>query len=277
MSIDLSEEDSPLDAPPANELSGILVVDEDPAFQLGLKTFLREYVGFENVFTARSGQEALDFIQAEPSIELITLDQNMPEMTGIEMLHELHEVATRPLGVIMITGQDSKELENQFRSLSSSLILTNHFVTKPVAFEKLEPVVLEAQDEVIEHKLPSEEEVVESLLPLEADESVEALISRLDLKLDNNTSKLEEIQAELEAAKRRKRSGFWKLVLLAVVTWLASQFGLFSAMSPGWEKFKDSARASFGYEKKEPVPDNQSEIAPETEDSILSTQETPSI
>ncbi len=241
MSLELSEENNPLDAPPTPGLTGILVVDEDPAFQLGLKTFLREYVGFENVFTARSGAEAIDFIEAEPSIEMVTLDQHMPEMTGIEVLHELTALAIRPLSVMMITGSRSEDLEAEFHSMGTSQILTNHFITKPIEFERLEPIVMQSYEELLEAKRPKVIEEPEVALPFEP----EITVSRVNDKLDEHTRKLDEINTRLETVQKKQKSGIWKLLVLAAIFWLASQFGLFKAMEPGWNKVKDTVRASF--------------------------------
>ncbi|MDF1741851.1 MAG: response regulator [Verrucomicrobiales bacterium] len=241
MSLELSEENNPLDAPPTPGLTGILVVDEDPAFQLGLKTFLREYVGFENVFTARSGAEAIDFIEAEPSIEMVTLDQHMPEMTGIEVLHELTAIATRPLSVMMITGSRSADLEAEFRSMGTAQILTNHFITKPIEFERLEPIVIQSYEELLEAKRPKVIEEPEAALPFEP----EITISRMNDKLDEHSHKLDEINTRLEAVQRRQKWGIWKLLVVAAIIWIASQFGLFKSMEPGWNKVKETVRASF--------------------------------
>ena len=128
--------------------AGILVVDEDPAFQLGLKTFLKEYVGFEKVFTARNGREAIDLIKREKSIELITVDYQMPEMDGLELLEHLQKHTPRPIGATMITGFPSEELKKEFARLTSSKLLTGHFLSKPVEFEKLEPIILESYEDL---------------------------------------------------------------------------------------------------------------------------------
>lgn len=220
MSLELSEENNPMDAPPTLGLTGILVVDEDPAFQLGLKTFLREYVGFENVFTARSGAEAIDFIEAEPSIEMVTLDQHMPEMTGIEVLHELTALAPRPLSVMMITRSNSASLEAEFRAMGTSQILTNHFITKPIEFERLEPIVIQSCEELLEAKRPKEVEEPDIASPFEP----EITVSRVNDKLDDHSRKLDEINLRLESVQKKQSSGFWKLLVLAALFWLASQF-----------------------------------------------------
>jgi CheY-like chemotaxis protein len=244
MSFRLPHEDSPLDAPPLADMAAILVVDEDPAFQLGLKTFLREYVGFEKVFVARNGQEALDFVRAEPSIEVLTLDYRMPGMNGIEVLNALQSQATRPLAVLMITGHDSEELEAEFRSQGSEFVLTTHFLTKPVQFEKLEPVVLAAHEEVIatkrrlrERELAAAATLAPPETPAESAPTASAP-TELTVLLDQQNERLASVERELKAQCGKWRGDFWKLAFVLLLIWLAGQFGLLQKAEPHWAKAK---------------------------------------
>ncbi len=246
MSFGTPHEDSPLDAPPLPGSVGILVVDEDPAFQLGLKTFLREYVGFEKVFTAHSGQEALDFIQAEPSIEVVTLDYRMPGMTGIEVLRNLQTQATRPLAILMITGYPSDELEAEFHSLRSDRLFTTHFLPKPVEFERLEHLVLEAHEEVVAAKRPVLDESTVATTP-KVDEETPSPLSGIDEKFEDQASRLAAIEDELRNLRGKWRGDFWKLAFLALLFWLATQFGLIQKLEPHWNKIKETVSASFKY------------------------------
>jgi CheY-like chemotaxis protein len=242
MSFRLPHEDSPLDAPPLADMAAILVVDEDPAFQLGLKTFLREYVGFEKVFVARNGQEALDFVRAEPSIEVLTLDYRMPGMNGIEVLTALQSQATRPLAVLMITGHASEELETEFRAQGSELILATHFLTKPVQFEKLEPVVLAAHEEVLATKRRLRERELAAAAATEvADEPATATSnapSDLAALVDQQNERLAAVEKELKAQRGKWRGDFWKLAFFLLLFWLAGQFGLLQKVEPHWAKVK---------------------------------------
>jgi len=233
MNFRLPHEDSPLDAPPLPNSAAILVVDEDPAFQLGLKTFLREYVGFEKVFTARSGQEALDFIRAEPMIEVVTLDYRMPGMSGIEVLRALRGQVSRPLAVLMITGHADDELEAEFHAQGTDTLLTTHFLTKPVQFEKLEPVVLAAHEEVLAAK---RRELISTPAM-----TIDEVISSDDLagKLDAQANRIAELENELRAQRRKWRADFWKLAFVLLLFWLAGQFGLIEKVEPHWARVKD--------------------------------------
>lgn len=244
MSFRLPHEDSPLDAPPLADMSAILVVDEDPAFQLGLKTFLREYVGFEKVFTARSGQEALDFIRAEPSIEVVTLDYRMPGMNGIEVLTALRAQSSRPLSVLMITGHPSEELEAEFRAQGTDLVLTSHFLTKPVQFEKLEPVVLSAHEEVIAAKRTLRERELAAAAAKEEDEpdgaNADTLSPGLTERLDRQMERLDALEKEVKSQRRKWRADFWKLAFVLLLFWLAGQFGILKTLKPHWNGVKTS-------------------------------------
>lgn len=244
MSFRLPHEDSPLDAPPLADMAAILVVDEDPAFQLGLKTFLREYVGFEKVFTARSGQEALDFIRAEPSIEVVTLDYRMPGMNGIEMLAALRAQATRPLAVLMITGQASDDLKSEFRAQGSDLVLATHFLTKPVQFEKLEPVVLAAHEEVAAAKRRERERASARPSPVAGADAGEA--GNLAAKLEAQSDRLAAVEREVRAQRGKWRADFWKVAFVLLLLWLAGQFGLAETLQPHWAKAKEAVRRQVG-------------------------------
>jgi CheY-like chemotaxis protein len=246
MSFRLPHEDSPLDAPPLADMAAILVVDEDPAFQLGLKTFLREYVGFEKVFVARNGQEALDFVRAEPSIEVLTLDYRMPGMNGIEVLTALQSQATRPLAVLMITGHASEELEAEFRAQGGELILTTHFLTKPVQFEKLEPVVLAAHEEVIATKRRLRERELAAAAAASISEigvepaaaTTASAPTDLTALLDQQNERLAAVERELKGQRGKWRGDFWKLAFVLLLFWLAGQFGLLQKVEPHWAKVK---------------------------------------
>ena len=63
----------------------LLIVDDSATDRLIIKNMLSEY----DVLTARDGQEAIGLIQAEPDIDLIILDLNMPVMDGFEVLEKL--------------------------------------------------------------------------------------------------------------------------------------------------------------------------------------------
>jgi DNA-binding response OmpR family regulator len=76
------------------------VVDDDPAVREFLTAFL-EQQDFE-VRTAQDGRTALAVFHAEP-FDLILVDFQMPDMTGLEMVNEVRQTDPH-IPVALITG-----------------------------------------------------------------------------------------------------------------------------------------------------------------------------
>ncbi len=78
----------------------ILVVDDDPIERRLLQTLLGKVAGYE-VITAETGRLGIE--RAVASVEAVILDLQLPDMSGLEVLAELHQ--SRPqLPVLMLTG-----------------------------------------------------------------------------------------------------------------------------------------------------------------------------
>jgi len=254
----------PISAPLAH--AGILVVDEDPAFQLGLKTFLREYVGFEKVCTAASGQGALDQIYADPSIEVVTLDYRMPGLTGIDVMRDLAKNLTRPLSVLMVTGYPSEELEKEFYSLANPRLLTSQFLAKPVAFEKLEPLLLRAHEEFLAACQPVFVAAEEMDDPSAEHDTEPGGLAFSAAALAAQNERLADLEAEVLSLRGKWRRDFIRVALLAGCLWLAGQFGAYEKLAPSWkagiewftqfvsEPFTDSKRPPAGVPQTPVVP-----------------------
>ncbi len=79
----------------------IVVADDEPLARERLRSFLRGEAGFRLVGEAGSGPEAVSLIREHrPHVAL--LDIRLPDMTGFDVLHELHD-QTPPV-VIFVTA-----------------------------------------------------------------------------------------------------------------------------------------------------------------------------
>lgn len=105
----------------------LLVVDDDP-LNVDMLARRLERAGFV-VERAASGREALDRVEAA-SPDLVLLDHNMPEMTGIEVLSLLRKTySSLDLPVIMVTAVNDSQV------IADALHLgANDYITKPVDF-----------------------------------------------------------------------------------------------------------------------------------------------
>ncbi len=85
----------------------ILIADDHPIFCAGLRRLLEVEPGFDIVCEARDGIEAVEMV-ASLRPDLVLLDQAMPRMEGIEVVHELTQrgIASR---FILLTAAISRQ------------------------------------------------------------------------------------------------------------------------------------------------------------------------
>ncbi|HEY5205051.1 MAG TPA: adenylate/guanylate cyclase domain-containing protein [Roseiarcus sp.] len=118
----------------------ILAVDDEPDFELLIRQRFRAQIRdeeFEFRF-AHHGEEALTALSAEPDIELMLLDINMPVMDGLTLLNELRE---RQLAVQAIIVSAYGDMTNLRTAMNRGAF---DFVTKPVDLGDLEITVRKA-------------------------------------------------------------------------------------------------------------------------------------
>jgi adenylate cyclase len=118
----------------------ILAVDDEPDFEVLITQRFRRQIRdqeFEFRF-AHHGEEALATLSAEPDIDLMLLDINMPVMDGLTLLHELRE---RQLDVQAIIVSAYGDMTNLRTAMNRGAF---DFVTKPVDLSDLEITVRKA-------------------------------------------------------------------------------------------------------------------------------------
>jgi adenylate cyclase len=118
----------------------ILAVDDEPDFELLIKQRFRRQIRdaeFEFRF-AHHGEEALATLLAEPDIELMLLDINMPVMDGLTLLTELRDRQLEVQAIIVSAYGDMTNLRTAMNRGAFD------FVTKPVDLTDLEITVRKA-------------------------------------------------------------------------------------------------------------------------------------
>lgn len=106
----------------------ILYVDDELDNLIGFKAvYRREY----KVYTAQSGQEALDILSQHP-IDLVVSDQRMPKMTGVELLEQVRKLYPNVIRMIL-TGYS--ELQSVVDAINKGKIY--YYFTKPLDVENL--------------------------------------------------------------------------------------------------------------------------------------------
>ena len=112
----------------------ILAVDDEPDFEaLISQSFRRQVRAGEFSFRfARHGGEALTALEAEPDIDLLLLDINMPVMDGLTLLATLRERQAAVRAIIVSAYGDMANLRTAMNRGAFD------FVTKPVDLADLE-------------------------------------------------------------------------------------------------------------------------------------------
>ena len=143
----------------------VLIIEDDRSLNLMLSLHFEDQ-GFE-VFSADHCAAGFDLAQQQP-VELVLLDQQLPDGEGIDLLPRVIDVQPNA-SVIMMTGQHDLELAIQAIKLGAA-----DFVHKPLKTEALQSTV----DKVLAGQSPEPEQP-----PQERDRPMGDLIGRSDAML----------------------------------------------------------------------------------------------
>ncbi len=120
----------------------ILVVDDEPDMEFLVRQKFRKQVqeGLFHFVFAENGIEALQKLTAEPDIEMILTDINMPEMDGLTFLSKLAEI-DKLIKAVIITAYG--DMENIRIAMNRGAF---DFLTKPIDFNDLEVTIQKTLD-----------------------------------------------------------------------------------------------------------------------------------
>lgn len=100
-----------------------LIVDDEPHVRLFVKMLLKQ-LGIQDTWEAGDGVQALALV-AQHNPELVLLDINLPQMSGIEVLAALQQ-ERRGLPVIMISAQSSMKTVLECVKLGAIAYILKH-------------------------------------------------------------------------------------------------------------------------------------------------------
>ena len=121
----------------------ILVVDDEPDLEPLVLQRMRRHIRrgrYEFVF-AHNGIEALEQLGADPNIDMVVSDINMPRMDGLTLLEQIPNVSPDIRAIIVSAYGD---MENIRTAMNRGAF---DFVTKPVDFDDLQFTI----DRTLEH------------------------------------------------------------------------------------------------------------------------------
>ena len=156
----------------------VLIVDDEPLAREGVAIRLFEYPDFIVVGEGASGAEALSLIEyLEP--DLIFLDIQMPDMTGIEVLRKLPP--ERIPAVIFLTAFDEY-------AVAAFQVQALDYLLKPLEDDRFDLSVRRARRQLdLQEQNGFRERVIE-MLQMQADDSASQCVKRLAVRMGSQVS-----------------------------------------------------------------------------------------
>ncbi len=123
----------------------ILSVDDELDLELLLTQYFRRKIrkGEYEFFFAHNGVEALQTLLANPDIDIILSDINMPEMDGLTLLKKIKDRNNPAMKVIMVSAYG--EMSNIREAMNNGAF---DFATKPIDLDDLQRTIDKAQTEI---------------------------------------------------------------------------------------------------------------------------------
>jgi two-component system chemotaxis response regulator CheY len=114
-----------------------LVVDDSKAIRVVLKKMLAEG-GFEELYEASNGNEALEVLEGGATPDVILVDWNMPEMNGLELIRAVRSNADmRRIPIVMVTTETEYSQVVKALAAGASEYVMKPF-TKDIIMDKLD-------------------------------------------------------------------------------------------------------------------------------------------
>ena len=124
----------------------ILVVDDEPDLEPLILQRMRRHIRsneYEFVF-AQNGVEALEKLNADPTIDMVLSDINMPKMDGLTLLQQLPDVDPNLRAVIISAYGDMDNIRTAMNRGAFD------FVTKPIDFDDLKITITRTLEHLAE-------------------------------------------------------------------------------------------------------------------------------
>lgn len=164
----------------------ILIVDDvSAAHYLYKQTLKREEY---DILDAGRGKEALSLIFSE-SIELVILDINLPDISGLEVLKKIRE-KNKEIPVIVLTSESQKE-----KVIQAAFLGITYYLVKPINLVMLKQRVKQSlkldKNEKLSVITVKSKEILDELCDIEIDESLDENVKDLKEQIKDIASKLQ--------------------------------------------------------------------------------------
>lgn len=101
----------------------ILLVDDHTLFRDGLRTLLSNIDDYNEVLEVASGQEAIDLMAKDDDIDVLLLDYQLGDMSGLDVLNHV-KVQNPEIPVIMLSAHEDAALIQELLAKGASGFIT---------------------------------------------------------------------------------------------------------------------------------------------------------
>jgi sigma-B regulation protein RsbU (phosphoserine phosphatase) len=113
--------------------SRVLIVDDEPDIETLVRRRFKRRNGDYAFTFARNGEEAMQALAADPALDLVVTDINMPVMDGLMLLNRLQELDGRIIKAVILSAYG--DMQNIRTAMNRGAF---DFLTKPIDFEDFE-------------------------------------------------------------------------------------------------------------------------------------------
>ncbi len=122
----------------------LVIVDDESKIRNGLCNYFPWHeIGFRVTYDAKNGRDALNYIQNN-HVDVILSDIKMPEMSGIELIEQLHMQKSK-IKVVFLTG--FREFELAQKALIFGAV---NFIVKPTKYHELVSIFSKIREDLDE-------------------------------------------------------------------------------------------------------------------------------
>ncbi len=116
-----------------NKTIKVLIVDDSIIFRKILEETISGIENTEVIGSVFSGKKAIEFINSKKIPDIITLDMEMPEMSGLETLKAIRELKStnnelKKIKIIVVSSQNQKDADTAIEALDNGAF---DFISKP--------------------------------------------------------------------------------------------------------------------------------------------------
>ncbi len=120
------------------QLFKCIIVDDEPIARLVVRNYVLKIGNIDIIKECKNAFEAFEVIKTNPLIDIVFLDINMPNLSGVELVKTLDTIPQ----VIFTTAYNEYAVE-------SYTINAVDYLLKPFSFERFEKAVLKAKDNIV--------------------------------------------------------------------------------------------------------------------------------